>query len=134
MITTDRYKHFVQCKDASVQKETDEGKCVFKYIIYCMYYILYYMFYTFIDISAKYVISRSHYMFMARLSYLEVKGDSGGVTGEKAAKPGTAVRDRVSTFVRVISLCFYENIRIISCHVCGDTRGIFLFLGLLWLY
>lgn len=32
------------------------------------------MFYTFIDISAKYVISRSHYMFMARLSYLEVKG------------------------------------------------------------
>lgn len=74
MITTDRYKHFVQCKDASVQKETDEGKCVFKYIIYCMYYILYYMFYTFIDISAKYVISRSHYMFMARLSYLEVNG------------------------------------------------------------
>lgn len=50
------------------------------------------------DVSTKCVMSRSRYVFVSWRSHQEVEADGGWVTGERTAKPVTAVQDCVLTF------------------------------------
>ena len=109
MFTTDRYKRFVQCKDATFQNETEN---VFKYITYCTYYILYILYWHFCKMCR--IMFRLHVYDLTFISWGE--GDSGGVTGKKAVKHS----DRSSR--QSFNICKGDNI-VFFCKL--DATNIF---------